>query len=60
LESVVAPEPMTIMLDPVTGQIRAMVREPETAAMGAFGSAEVQRLEVLFSRGIPDAGAQRR
>ena len=52
--------PMTIMLDPVTGQIRAMLREPETAAMGAFGSAEVQRLEVLFSRGIPDAGTQRR
>ena len=45
--------PMTIMRDPVTGQIRAMLRETETAAMGAFGPAEVRRFEVLFSRGIP-------
>ena len=52
--------PMTIMRDPVTGQIRAMLREPETAAMGAFGPAEVRRFEVLFSRGIPDVEAQSR
>ena len=45
--------PMTIMRDPVTGQIRAMLRQPETAAMGAFGTAEAQRFEVLFSRGSP-------
>ena len=52
--------PMTIMRDPVTGQIRAMLREPETAAMGAFTPVDAQRFEVLFSRGIPDAEAQRR
>ena len=52
--------PMTIMRDPVTGQIRAVLREPETAAMGALAPAEVQRLEVLFSRGIPGAESQRR
>ena len=52
--------PMTILRDPVTGQIRAMLREPETAAMGAFGTAEAQRFEVLFSRGIPEVEDQRR
>ena len=52
--------PMTILRDPVTGQIRAMLREPETAAMGAFGPAEAQRFEVLFSRGIPEEADQRR
>jgi len=52
--------PMTIMRDPVTGQIRAMLRGPETAAMGAFAPAEARRFEVLFSRGIPDVEAQRR
>ena len=52
--------PMTIMRDPVTGQIRAMLREPETAAMGAFSTAEAQRFEVLFSRGIPEVEDQRR
>ena len=49
--------PMTILRDPVTGQIRAMLREPETAAMGAIGE---PGLEVLFSRGIPEAADQRR
>ena len=49
--------PMTILRDPVTGQVRAMLRQPETAAMGAIGE---QGLEVLFSRGIPEAGDQRR
>ena len=52
--------PMTIMRDPVTGQIRAMLREPETAAMGAFAPAEARRFEVVFSRGIPEVEAQRR
>ena len=49
--------PMTILRDPVTGQVRAMLRQPETAAMGAVGE---PGLEVLFSRGIPEAGDQRR
>ena len=52
--------PMTIVRDAVTGQIRAMLREPETAAMGVFGATEARRLEVSFSRGIPDAAAWRR
>lgn len=30
-----------------------MLREPEAAAMGAFGTSEAQRFEVLFSPGIP-------
>ena len=49
--------PMTILRDPVTGQVRAILRQPETAAMGAVGE---PGLEVLFSRGIPEAGDQRR
>ena len=53
-------QPMTILRDPVTGQIRAMLREPETAAMGAFPAAEAQRFEVLFSRGLPEGIDQRR
>ena len=52
--------PLTILRDPVTGQVRAMLREPETAAMGAFGASEAQRLEVLFSRGIPEVPERRR
>ena len=49
--------PMTILRDPITGQVRAILRQPETAAMGAVGE---PGLEVLFSRGIPEAGDQRR
>ena len=49
--------PMTILRDPITGQVRAILRQPETAAMGAIGE---QGLEVLFSRGIPEVGDQRR
>ncbi len=43
--------PMTILRDPVTGQIRAILRRPMAQAMGAVGE---PGLEVLFSRGIPD------
>ena len=49
--------PMTILRDPITGQVRAILRQPETAAMGAVGE---PGLDVLFSRGIPDAEDQRR
>lgn len=52
--------PMTILRDPATGQVRAILREPETAAMGAFGMSEAQRLEVLFSPGIPEVPERRR
>ena len=30
--------PLTIVRDPATGQVRAMLREPETAAIDAFGT----------------------
>ena len=52
--------PLTIVRDPATGQVRAMLREPETAAMNAFGASGAQRLEVLFSPGIPEAPERRR
>ena len=43
--------PMTILRDPVTGQVRAILRESPTAAMGAVGE---PGLVTLFSRGIPE------
>ena len=43
--------PMTILRDPFTGQVRAILRRPVTSAMGAVGEPD---LEVLFSRGIPE------
>ena len=49
--------PMTILRDPITGQVRAILRQPETAAMGAVGE---PGLEVLFSRGVPEEADQRR
>ena len=52
--------PLTIVRDPATGQVRAMLRESETAAMDAFGASEAQRLEVLFSPGIPEVPERRR
>ena len=42
--------PMTILRDPVTGQIRAILRGPAAQADGAGEPG----LEVLFSRGIPE------
>ena len=44
--------PMTILRDPVTGQIRAILRRPAAQAMDAVGE---PNFEVLFSQGIPDA-----
>ena len=53
--------PMAILRDPVTGQIRAMLRVPDTADLAAaFGTDEASRFEVFFSRGIPDEATQRR
>ncbi len=43
--------PMTILRDPVTGQVRAILRRPMAQAMGAVGEPS---FEVLFSRGIPE------
>lgn len=47
--------PMTILRDPVTGQIRAILRrEVAQADAGAGGAASAPNLDVLFSRGIPE------
>jgi len=43
--------PMTILRDPVTGQVRAILRRPVAQAMDAVGE---PNFEVLFSRGIPE------
>ena len=56
--------PMAILRDPRTGRVRAILRElplPERAAMDAAErSAAGLELEMLFSRGMPDAAAWRR
>ena len=54
--------PMTILLDPVTGQVRAILRDlPQADAAAALTpQAGLDSLEVLFSRGIPDGAAWRR
>ena len=56
--------PMAIVLDPRTGRIQGILRDlPQTVATQAAAEAWVSRapeLEVLFSRGIPAAGAWRR
>ena len=49
--------PMTILRDPVTGQVRAFLRGPQAAAMGA---ADTPGIVTLFSRGIPDEADQGR
>ena len=54
--------PMAILRDPRNGQVRAFLRDPATATQSA-ADAQVtgaRGLEVLFSRGIPDADAWRR
>ena len=50
--------PMTILRDPSTGQVSGILRDspqPEPAARAPQAGPE--NLDVLFSRGIPDAGA---
>ena len=49
--------PMTILRDPVSGQVRAFLRGPQPAAMAVDGEPGI---EMLFSRGIPDEAEQRR
>ncbi|MCY4573082.1 MAG: leucine-rich repeat domain-containing protein [Gemmatimonadetes bacterium] len=54
---------MAILRDPRTGQVRGILRDlpdPTQAARDGAGNASGQELEVLFSRGIPDAAAWRR
>ena len=55
--------PMAILRDPRTGQVRGFLRDLPPlarAAMDTAGQAAGPRLEVLFSRGIPDTAAWRR
>ena len=56
--------PMAILRDPASGQVRAILRDlpPATAAAEAAAAAMPSEpgLEVLFSRGIPEAGAWRK
>ena len=51
--------PMAILRDPVNGQVRAILRDlPQAAAAAALApQAGPDSLDVLFSRGIPDAAA---
>ena len=53
--------PMTILRDPATGQVRGILRDPPVAGAPpeAWGAIVPDvRLEVLYSRGIPDATAR--
>ena len=55
--------PMEILRNPRNGQVRGILRDlpaPTQAAMDAAGTVAGTGLEVLFSRGIPGAGAWRR
>ena len=54
--------PMAILRDPVTGQIRGILRDPalEAGVAADASGAVAPGLEVLFSRGIPGAAAWRR
>ena len=51
--------PMSILLDPRTGQVRGILRDVPQADIAAALAlrARPDSLDVLFSRGIPDAGA---
>ena len=49
--------PMTILRDPATGQVRAILRKGRTAAMEVVGE---PGLVAMFSRGIPREAAERR
>ena len=51
--------PMTILLDPGTGQVRGILRDlpPGAAAAALAPQANPDSLDVLFSRGIPDNDA---
>ena len=55
--------PMAILRDPRNARVRAILRDDPAPAMQAAadaGAAGARGLEMLFSRGIPDAAAWRR
>lgn len=49
--------PLTILRDPVTGEVRAILREDRA---GAFSAAGDPGLQAVFSRGIPGTAERRR
>ncbi len=50
--------PLYILVDPSTRQVRGILRDlPETGASTLVDQAGTESLDVLFSRGIPDAAA---
>ncbi len=50
--------PMTILLDPSTGQVRGILQDlPQADAAALAPQAGFDSLDVLFSRGLPDAAA---
>ena len=50
--------PMTILLDPSTGQVRGILRDlPQADTAALAPQAGPDSLDVLFSRGIPDSAA---
>ena len=51
-------QPMTILRNSLTGQVRGILRDLPESALGRAG--REPNLQVLFSRGIPDAAAWRR
>ncbi|MDE2783399.1 MAG: Ig-like domain-containing protein [Gemmatimonadota bacterium] len=57
-------QPMVILRDPQSGEVRGFLRDPALAgtqvAADAVGGAVGQGMEMLFSRGIPGAEAWRR
>ena len=53
---------MAILRNPLTGQVRGFLSDLPQAAQAAMGAARRAAgpgMEVLFSRGIPDAAAWR-
>ncbi len=50
--------PLFILVDPNTRQVRGILRDlPQADASALVSQADTDRLDVLFSRGIPDAAA---
>ena len=50
--------PLYILVDPSTRQVRGILRDlPQAGASALVSQAGTDRLDVLFSRGIPDAAA---
>ena len=51
---------MAILRDPVTGQVRAFLRDVPGLVGAGTDPPELACLTVLFSRGVPDADTWRR